>query len=132
KTFINFWFGKQQLNNLRKLSFAINKNKGSYNDLLKVAFSRLIITKTKGASLAADVSHSRQHKIYEKNDFNVIKSFLKSCEKLATIFEKQTPKGKIDVQLGDARNLKEVSDKSVSAIITSPPYLNALDYMRGH
>ncbi|MEI2740567.1 MAG: hypothetical protein V9F01_17470 [Chitinophagaceae bacterium] len=48
------------------------------------------------------------------------------------IFEKQTPKGKINVQLGDARNLKEVDDKSVSAIITSPPYLNALDYMRGH
>ncbi|MCB0489874.1 MAG: hypothetical protein KDC99_15435, partial [Cyclobacteriaceae bacterium] len=40
--------------------------------------------------------------------------------------------GKVKVQLGDARNLKDVSDKSISAIITSPPYLNALDYMRGH
>lgn len=132
KKFINFWFGKKQSNSLRKLSFVINKNKGPYNDLLKVAFSRLIITKTKGASLAADVSHSRPHKIYEKNDFDVLGSFLKSCEKLAMIYEKQTAKGKINVQLGDARNLKEVNDKSVSAIITSPPYLNALDYMRGH
>ena len=64
KTFINFWFGKKQANSLRKLSFAINNHKGPYNDLLKVAFSRLIITKTKGASLAADVSHSRPHKVY--------------------------------------------------------------------
>lgn len=132
KTFINFWFGKKQANSLRKLSFAISNHKGAYNDLLKVAFSRLIITKTKGASLAADVSHSRPHRVYEKNDFDVLTSFASSCDALAKIFEKQKPKGKINVQLGDARNLKEVSDKSISAIITSPPYLNALDYMRGH
>jgi tRNA G10 N-methylase Trm11 len=132
KAFINFWFGKKQATSLRKLSFAISNHKGAYNDLLKVAFSRLIITKTKGASLAADVSHSRPHRVYEKNDFDVLASFVSSCETLAKIFEKQKPKGKINVRLGDARNLKEVSDKSISAIITSPPYLNALDYMRGH
>lgn len=132
KAFINFWFGKKQVNSLRKLSFAISNHNGPYNDLLKVAFSRLIITKAKGASLAADVSHSRPHKVYETNDFNVLTSFANSCKTLAKIFEKEKPKGKIKVQLGDARNMKEISDKSISAIITSPPYLNALDYMRGH
>lgn len=132
KGFINFWFGKKQVNSLRKLSFAISNHKGAYNDLMKVAFSRLIITKAKGASLAADVSHSRPHKIYETNDFDVLASFASSCEKLVKIFEKEKGKGKIKVQLGDARNLKEVDDRSISAIITSPPYLNALDYMRGH
>ncbi|MEI9908521.1 MAG: hypothetical protein WDO71_01945 [Bacteroidota bacterium] len=132
KAFINFWFGKKQANSLRKISFAISTHKGTYNDLLKVAFSRLIITKTKGASLAADVSHSRPHRVYEKNDFDVLTSFANSCGALAKIFEKQKPKGKINVRLGDARNLEDVTDKSISAIITSPPYLNALDYMRGH
>lgn len=132
KAFINFWFGRKQVTSLRKLSFAISNHKGLYNDLLKVALSRLIITKTKGASLAADVSHSRPHKVYEKNDFDVMTAFSTSCESLAKIFEKQQPKGKVNVQLGDARNLKEVENESVSAIITSPPYLNALDYMRGH
>jgi tRNA G10 N-methylase Trm11 len=132
KAFINFWFGKKQAYSLRKLSFGINNHKGPYNDLLKVAFSRLIITKTKGASLAADVSHSRPHRVYEKNDFDVLTSFANSCEILAKVFEKQKPKGKINIQLGDARNLKKVNDNSISAIITSPPYLNALDYMRGH
>lgn len=132
KSFINFWFGRKQVNSLRKLSFAINNQRGLYNDLLKVAFSRLIITKTKGASLAADVSHSRPHIVYEKNDFEVLKAFSNSCDFLSNIFEKQIPKGKINIRLGDARNLSEVDNSSISAIITSPPYLNALDYMRGH
>jgi len=132
KSFINFWFGKKQINSLRKLSYIISNHQGHYNDLLKVAFSRLIITKIRGASLAMDVSHSRPHKVYENNDFDVLNSFANSCGILANIFEKQQPKGKINIRLGDARNLKEVSDKSVSAIITSPPYLNALDYIRGH
>lgn len=132
KAFINFWFGRKQINSLRKLSSTISNHKGPYNDLLKVALSRLIITKTKGASLAADISHSRPHKVYENNDFDVMTAFSTSCDTLAKIFEKQQPKGKVNVHLGDARNLKEVANESVSAIITSPPYLNALDYMRGH
>jgi tRNA G10 N-methylase Trm11 len=131
-SFINFWFGSKQVNSLRKLSFVINKHKGIYSDLFKVAFSRLIITKTKGASLAADVSHSRPHKVYDENDFDVFTAFSNSCNTLSKIFEKQKPKGKVIVQLGDARNLSEVNDSSIAAIITSPPYLNALDYMRGH
>jgi tRNA G10 N-methylase Trm11 len=132
RDFISFWFGRKQINSLRKLSFVITNNKGAYNDLLKVALSRLIITKTKGASLAADVSHSRPHRVCDKNDFDVMAAFTTSYNTLAKIFEKQQPKGKIIVKKGDSRNLKEVGNESVSAIITSPPYLNALDYMRGH
>ena len=36
--------------------------------------------------------------------------------------------GKVDLQCGDARNLK-LSDNSVDGIITSPPYSIALDYV---
>jgi DNA modification methylase len=35
------------------------------------------------------------------------------------------------VGLGDARSLS-VADGSIDAVITSPPYLNAIDYVRGH
>jgi DNA modification methylase len=35
------------------------------------------------------------------------------------------------VRVGDARALR-VRTGSVDAVITSPPYLNAIDYMRGH
>ena len=132
KEFIRFWFGRKQINSLRKLSFLLDNNKGNYNDALKIAFSRLIISKTTGASLAGDLPHSRPHKVRENNDFDVFAGFLRSCTALSKIVQQQRPAGKVSIKLGDARNLKSVPDAFVSAIITSPPYLNALDYMRGH
>jgi len=36
------------------------------------------------------------------------------------------------LQLGDARDLSWITDASVHLIVTSPPYLNAIDYMRAH
>jgi tRNA G10 N-methylase Trm11 len=36
------------------------------------------------------------------------------------------------VSLGDARKLELVSNRSIDAVLTSPPYLNAIDYLRGH
>ncbi len=132
KEFIRFWFGRKQINSLRKLSFLLDCHTGNYNNALKIAFSRLIISKTTGASLAGDLPHSRPHKVRESNDFDVLTEFLRSCTALSKIVEQQRPAGKVSIGLGDARNLKSVPDAFVSAIITSPPYLNALDYMRGH
>src|SRR5205085_7639661 len=36
------------------------------------------------------------------------------------------------VGIGDARSMRDIRDASVDAVLTSPPYLNALDYIRGH
>ena len=44
----------------------------------------------------------------------------------------QPGNGNAIVNLGDARKLKSVKPDSVDAIVTSPPYLNAIDYLRGH
>ena len=41
-------------------------------------------------------------------------------------------RGKMKIQKKDARKLKNISDKSIDAIITSPPYLNTLDYVNSH
>jgi tRNA G10 N-methylase Trm11 len=38
---------------------------------------------------------------------------------------------KVRVWRGDARNLP-LESESIDLVITSPPYLNAIDYMRGH
>jgi hypothetical protein len=132
KEFVDFWFGKKQINGLRKLSYLLNNRTGRYNDVLKIILSRLIVTKTKGASFAADVSHGRPHRVRNKNDFDIMSEFLESATALSKILEKQQPIGKAVIKLGDARNLSQLADRSISAIITSPPYLNALDYMRGH
>ncbi len=130
--FIKFWFAQKQTEQLRRLSYVINKEKGSYSSLLKIALSRLIITKSKGASLAADVSHSRPHKVRVENDFDVMREFSNSCNKITKIMVEKKPMGKVRVNIGDARNLSKVKSNSIDFIITSPPYLNALDYMRGH
>jgi tRNA G10 N-methylase Trm11 len=40
--------------------------------------------------------------------------------------------GSVTVQRGDARRLASLPSKSIDTVITSPPYLNAIDYLRGH
>lgn len=130
--FISFWFASNQIADLRKLSYKICNYKREYSTLYKIALSRLIITKNKGASLAADVSHSRPHKIKEHNDFDVLSEFEKSCRQIAKTINTEKLKGEVKVKKGDARNLKSIRNGSIDSIITSPPYLNALDYMRGH
>lgn len=132
KDFIKFWFASRQIADLRKLSYSIHNHKREYSTLYKIALSRLIITKNKGASLAADVSHSRPHRVREQNDFDVLSEFQKSCYQIVKAISVEKLKGEIQISRGDARNLKSIGNNSVDSIITSPPYLNALDYMRGH
>lgn len=132
KDFIKFWFASRQIADLRKLSYSIYNYKREYSTLYKIALSRLIITKNRGASLAADVSHSRPHRVREQNDFDVLGEFEKSCQQVARAMNTEKLKGEIHIKKGDARNLKAIENNSVDSIITSPPYLNALDYMRGH
>jgi hypothetical protein len=132
--FINFWFAEPQKSDLRKLSYLLHeiRDDDPAGDLLRVAFSKLIITKDKGASLGRDISHSRPHKVRDKNDFQVFDNFLRSARLLASWLKKQQVSSKVNVGLGDARDLREIKDESVDFVITSPPYLHAVDYLRGH
>ncbi|GIV59245.1 MAG: hypothetical protein KatS3mg043_0334 [Rhodothermaceae bacterium] len=132
-SFVKFWFGKKQRDDLRRLCFLLQDEDDSISNILRVAISRLIITKERGASLAADVSHSRPHRVYmEKgHDYDVFKSFIKSVKYIVKRLKPERLKGNVTVMYGDARQLN-IEDESVDAIITSPPYLNAIDYLRGH
>jgi hypothetical protein len=133
-SFIDYWFGERQQNALRRLSFLLHQGGEGHaiNDALRVALSRTIVTKGRGASLARDVSHSRPHRFYKDNDFDVLRAFLKSAERVAARLSAQPPSGNVMVHRGDARNLVGVATSSIDAAITSPPYLNAIDYLRGH
>jgi len=132
KDFINFWFAQNQISDLRKIAFLLNSAPHAYKDALFVALSRLIIRKNNGASLAADISHSRPHKVKTKNGFDTFSEYLKSVEFISKRIEEQPPPGSVTVQLGDARDLRQIDNNSIDMIITSPPYLNAIDYIRGH
>jgi hypothetical protein len=131
-TFVKYWFGSSQQSDLRRLSSLLVNFRGPIGDAMQIALSRTIITKKRGASLAWDVSHSRPHKKKEQNDFPVISEFIKSVNFVAKRLEEQPPIGNVNVRIADARQLRSVPDESVDAVLTSPPYLNAIDYMRGH
>lgn len=130
--YVDYWFGPRQQVDLRCLAFLLHGQTSAMADALRIALSRIIITKDRGASLGRDVSHSRPHRVVRDSDFAVMREFIRSAERLSQRLSAQPPTGNVRVQLGDARRLTAVMEQSVDAVITSPPYLNALDYIRGH
>ena len=134
RDFIDFWYDTPQKNDLRVLACLISRRRGNIGNALRIAMSRLIITKKKGASLAGDVSHSRPHRIRAmgENDFEVFPEFMKSCRWVAKRVDAIPKNTNSNINLGDARCMRRLHDKAVDAVISSPPYLNAIDYLRGH
>lgn len=129
--FVDFWFHPQQQAQLRRLASVLHGRTGKVADVLRVALSRTIITKDAGASRARDVSHSRPHRVRDTNDYDVYKGFLQAVKKIAPLID--TPAaGKVSVSRRDARRLPPSLRGQIDLVITSPPYLNAIDYMRGH
>lgn len=140
KEFINFWFGDTQKKDLRKAAFVIDsmskrrfsKEKKAAIDIIKIAMSRIIITKEQAASLARDTSHSRPHKVTSESDFDVVPNLKRSIGQIRKRLLETPMVGEAEVRLGDARKLSGVRSQSVDVVLTSPPYLNAIDYLRGH
>lgn len=135
KQFIEFWFDDNNRIRLTALSDCISQieNQNDKN-ILFTAFSRLIITKISGVSLAMDVSHSRPHRKYEKAPINPFDKFLNAVDyiiKKAPFRDNDLSLPPVHIIKGDARSIPIESD-SIDLIITSPPYLNAIDYIRGH
>ncbi|MGH9748213.1 MAG: DNA methyltransferase [Candidatus Acidiferrales bacterium] len=130
--YISYWFCDKQIRALRRLSCVLAGTSGILADAMRIALSRIIVTKERGASTARDTSHSRPHRVFFENDYDVYKGFLKSVSRLAMRLAPQRIQGSAAVENGDARDLSQLSAESVDAVITSPPYLNAIDYLRGH
>jgi tRNA G10 N-methylase Trm11 len=131
-SFIDFWFNEPQKSDLRKISYVLHPLSGPEADFLRLALSRIIVTKDIGASLARDVSHSRPHRVRQYNSFSVMNGFINSVTNLAKRLASLPPTTGADVRQEDARSLTSLASASIDAVITSPPYLNAIDYLRGH
>ena len=135
RRFIDFWFDPGNRRELSALATCISRVRSrTERTLLWCAFSRMIITKTSGASLAMDVSHSRPHKVYEVAPVKPFDAFLKAVSRVACNCPfpgNANDAPPADIRHGDARALP-VESASVDMVITSPPYLNAIDYLRGH
>jgi tRNA G10 N-methylase Trm11 len=135
KEFVRYWFDSTNRKQLVALAESISHTQDQQiKRLLWCAFSRLIITKQSGVSLAMDISHSRPHKTYTKAPINAFDHFTRAIIQItkAAPFTKIDPTGPaVSVSKADARKLPLV-DESVDIVVTSPPYLNAIDYLRGH
>lgn len=129
--FVSFWFAPQQAEDLSRLARILDKAPRT-DDPLRVAFSRMIVTKDRGASLARDTSHSRPHRVADENDYDVCDEFVKSAKKLETLIDTARRAHRPKIRRHDARELHFIPASSVALTVTSPPYLNAIDYLRGH
>lgn len=136
KSFIKYWFALPQRRALRRISYILTtrtvERPRRINDLLWLALSRTVITKQSGASLAWDVSHSRPHKVRERNDFDVYRGFVQAVEFIANVLGKERLPRDGRVYLDDSRKLSRFEPGSFDAVFSSPPYMNAIDYFRGH
>jgi tRNA G10 N-methylase Trm11 len=131
RAFAQFWFEAPQYRQLSALAMRLATRQDEFADALRLALSRVVITKEKGASIARDTSHSRPHRVFFNNDFDVFRNFIIAARRIEERLKPEAINGSAQVQEGDARAMS-LADASVDAVITSPPYLNAIDYMRGH
>lgn len=132
KMFTRYWFDpivRRQMTCLVRMIEMVQDE--TVRNVLWCAMSRMIITKKVGVSLAMDLSHSRPHRVYNDAPVKPFERFLssvahvvKNCPHIGDgITAYSVP------MLGDARRLS-MPDNSIDLVITSPPYLNAIDYMR--
>lgn len=129
--FTKFWFAEQQRGQLGRIARVLSGRPTS-DDPLRIALSRLIITKDRGASLARDTSHSRPHRVRTLNDFDVYQELVASAARVEKVTAWSEPTRKASIRTMDARKLSFIEDQAVDLTLTSPPYLNAIDYLRGH
>ncbi len=133
RAFVRYWFDDYARRQLASLAGAIGALRDeAVRDVLWCAFSRLIIAKQAGASRAMDLSHSRPHRAFERAPRKPFSEFIAAVEKVLAgcqDADDACSRVRASVRLGDARRLR-VRARSVDLVFTSPPYLNAIDYLR--
>ncbi|MGA2286039.1 MAG: DNA methyltransferase, partial [Dehalococcoidia bacterium] len=133
RKFIQYWFEAGTICELAALREAIEKLvEHPYRRLFDVVFSSIIITKSGGVSLARDLAHTRPHKVTDKRIKNAVDVFREKLEKVnrALVSAADWP-GTAHVLRSDSRSLP-LGNETADLIVTSPPYANAIDYMRAH
>lgn len=143
KSEVDYWFSSNHKIVLASLVAHLNRIKNKREkDLMAVSLSSSIIRKWPNTlSLAMDIDHSRPHKaepeinslVKSLNLFRrVFKSVVKSLGQTSPMIEKSA--GRVSVFHGDSIDVTSGlnMESSIDLILTSPPYVNAIDYPRSH
>jgi len=132
KKFIRYWFDCRARRQLFALAQMIGRVRiAATRDALWCAFSRLIIAKS-GASRALDLVHSRPHRHFKRAPVLPFDRFLSMVDLVLSNAPSKYSRNsgpRATVKLGDARRTR-IRSGSIDLVLTSPPYLNAIDYMR--
>lgn len=134
RDFLDYWFFPETQRELACLTLAIREEPDAdLRNLLEVIFSSTIVTKSGGVSRARDLAHTRPHRVSDKVPRRPIPLFANLVERAADAYGSidRDAVGDCRIVDGDARSLP-LPDCSVDLMVTSPPYANALDYMRAH
>jgi hypothetical protein len=98
--------------------------------VLSCALSRIVIAKSASVSLAIDIPHSRPRRVRERTEFFPFDRFLPAVDSILRAMPfRQRARGRATVSVGDARRLP-VRSETIDLVVTSPPYVNAIDYLR--
>jgi len=131
RQFLKYWFSKKAVLQLFCLAEAICACRPRTLATVGAAvFSSLIISRGAGASYAMDLSRSGPHKVDTKQPRKPFEIWPEKARAFALFYDTaKNSRSTSNIALGDARQM-DFADASVDAVITSPPYLNAIDYMR--
>ncbi len=133
REFVNYWFLPTTQRELMALALSIEGVADtSVRRFLELTFSSVIVTKSGGVSRARDLAHSRPHLDATKVPKNALEQFSVRLRKNLVSMAQLKTNGTLAAPLtADARSMP-LADKIVDLIVTSPPYANAIDYMRAH
>jgi DNA modification methylase len=133
KAFVDYWLLPETQREILALVMAIESiSDASTRRFLELMLSSIIITKSGGVTRARDLAHSRPHLDKDKIPKNALEQFALRLQKNLSSLAAFTVNGSMAAPLaGDAQGMP-FADGVIDLIVTSPPYANALDYMRAH
>jgi len=138
---IDYWFFDEVIDELSLINGRIQRVQDKkVRELYEIAFSSSIVTKGKTSVVNAhDIAHSRAHKVEPDSPPNTLEIFLKNLDEKVRIIKEftkirnnkdwETGKPVAEVIGDDARDI-DLTTESVDLVVTSPPYINALNYVR--
>jgi len=133
QAFVNYWFLKPTQRELTALMLAIEEVKEStIRRFLDLTFSSIIVTKSGGVSRARDLAHSRPHLDTAKIPKNALEQFAFRLRKNLASIANLKVNGSTAMPLASDARAMPLANEVIDLIVTSPPYANAIDYMRAH
>lgn len=131
RKFVDYWFDIASRRQLAALSKSIRSRRdASIRAVHSCALSRMIVAKNASVSLAIDIPHSRPRRVREHSEFLPFDRFMPSVDAILKALPfRERSSGRATVRVADARHLP-LADETIDLVVTSPPYVNAIDYLR--